>query len=133
MAFALPKRPIQLFVHILRKAKPHTRQAADRSRYAKDGEILPSERKQRTSRWRAPVGDDARVVGDLVLVHFSLRVGDELVLLAVGADGGGALHRLPEVRVDRGAAHGLESLQLTRRRHVETLQRAESSQTRTCF
>lgn len=55
------------------------------------------------------------------MVHALVGLQDEARLLPEGPDDAGALHRLVEVSVDRGAAHSLQTTQLTGRGHVETL------------
>ena len=68
-----------------------------------------------------PVGTDSRVVGNLVAVHSPLILILEPVLLTVGPDAGCPQEGLLEVRVDGGASDGLQTLQLTRCSHIETL------------
>ena len=68
-----------------------------------------------------PVSTDIGVVGDLVVVHSLLTLPHESVLLTVGPDAGCTHERLPEVRVDWGTSDRLQTLQLTRGSHIETL------------
>ena len=69
----------------------------------------------------SPVGTDARVVGNLVVVHSPLTLLHESVLLTVGPNTGCSLEGLLEVRVDGRTSHGLQTLQLTGCSHIETL------------
>ena len=68
-----------------------------------------------------PVSTDVWVVGDLIIIHPSLALLHEPVLLTVGPDAGCSQERLLEVRVDRRTGDGLQTLQLTRSGHIETL------------
>lgn len=68
-----------------------------------------------------PVSHDAREVGFLVVIHSSVALPDEAALHSEGADHARPQQRLVEVRVHRRAAHRLQTLQLARRGHVETL------------
>ena len=68
-----------------------------------------------------PISTDTGVVGNLVVVHPPLTLLDESVLLAVGPDAGCSQEGLLEVRVDRRTRDRLQTLQLTRGGHIETL------------
>ena len=68
-----------------------------------------------------PVGTNIGVVGYLVIIHPLLTLLHEPVLLMVGADAGCSQEGLLEVRVDRRASDRLQTLQLTRGGHIETL------------
>ena len=68
-----------------------------------------------------PVCTDVGVVSNLVVVDPPLTLVHEPLLLAVGADAGCPRDGLLEVRVDGGTCHGVQTLQLTRRGHIETL------------
>ena len=69
----------------------------------------------------SPVGTYGGVVGYLVVVHPLLTLLNEADLLAVGPDARGTGNRLLEVCVDWRTCDGLESLQLSRCGHVESL------------
>lgn len=68
-----------------------------------------------------PVGHDAGVIGLLVLVHLQVTLADEALLLPEGPDDTDPQQGLVEVGVNRGAADGLEALQLPGGGHVEPL------------
>ncbi len=69
----------------------------------------------------SPVGYNAGEISFLVVVHSAVTFSDEALLLSKCSDHTGAQQRLVEVRVDRRAAPRLQSFQLPRGRHVETL------------
>ena len=69
-----------------------------------------------------PVSTDTRVVGHLIVVDSPLTLLHEPVLLTVGPDAGCSQEGLLEVRVDGRASDRLQTLQLTRGGHIETLQ-----------
>ena len=73
-------------------------------------------------RYHLPVSTDVGIVGDLVVVHPPLTLLHEPVLLTVGPDAGCSQEGLLEVRVDGRASGRLQTLQLTRGGHIETLQ-----------
>ena len=57
-----------------------------------------------------PVSTDARVVHNLVVIHSSLALLHEPVLLTVGPDAGCSHNRFLEVRVDGGTSDRLQTL-----------------------
>lgn len=69
----------------------------------------------------SPVGYNAGEISCLVVVHSSVTLSDEALLLSKCSDHTGAQQCLVEVRVDRRAAHRLQSFQLPRRGHIKTL------------
>ena len=68
-----------------------------------------------------PVGTDIGVVGYLVIIHPPLTLLHEPVLLTVGLDAGCSQEGLLEVRVDGRVSDRLQTLQLMRGGHIETL------------
>ena len=68
-----------------------------------------------------PVSTDAGIVGHLIVVDSPLTLLHEPVLLTVGPDAGCSQEGLLEVRVDGRASDRLQTLQLTRGGHIETL------------
>ena len=74
-----------------------------------------------------PVGTDVGIVGNLVIVHPLFTLLDESVLLVVGSDAGCSQEGLLEVRVDRRTRDRLQTLQLTRGGHIETLKKSRSN------
>ena len=68
-----------------------------------------------------PVGTDAGIVGNLVVVHSPLALPHEPVLLAVSPDAGSTHEGLLEVGIDGRTGDRLQTLQLTRCSHIETL------------
>ena len=80
------------------------------------------ENKANIERMRLPIGDNARVVAGLVVVDPIVRLVDEPLLLSVSTDSRHTLDGLSKVRVDRRPTVRLQPLQLSRCRHIETLQ-----------
>ena len=78
-----------------------------------------------------PIGTDAGIVGDLVVIYSSLTLLHEPVLLTVGPDAGCSQEGLLEVRVDGGTSDRLQTLQLTRGGHIETLHKIREGTTTT--
>ena len=70
-----------------------------------------------------PVRADGRIVGQLVVVDATFALQDKPLLDSVRSDAGHTHDRLLEMGVYRRACGGLETFQLTRRGHVETLKR----------
>ena len=68
-----------------------------------------------------PVGDNAGVVGHIVLVYQWVRVVYKPLLHVVSTDWTRPCHRLTEVSVDRRPSDRLDSLQLTRSGDIEPL------------
>ena len=68
-----------------------------------------------------PIGTDAGIVGNPVVIHSSLTLLLESVLLTVGPDAGCSQEGLLEVRVDGRTSDRLQTLQLMRSGHIETL------------
>lgn len=69
----------------------------------------------------SPRGHKSGEVSRLVLIHPLIGVHDEAWLLAKRPDDAGTLHRLIQMCVDGRATHRLQTTQLARRGHVETL------------
>ncbi len=111
-----PKNSRRMASHLKRREKIEHENTILSSVYVlQDMKIEPA-------RWTSqPVSTDTWVVGDLVVVHSRLTLKHEPLLLAISPDGGGSSDRLLEVWVDGGAGDGLQSLELTRRGHVEAL------------
>lgn len=60
-----------------------------------------------------PGGNETREISFLVAVDAMVSVQNEASLFAESSDDAGALYRLVEMTIDRGAADGLQTSQLT--------------------